>query len=43
MREATNILGDIINIHKAPESELLLPELNKIMLTGLTINDPTWN
>lgn len=43
MREATNILGDYINIHKVPESELLSPELNKIMLTGLTMNDLTWN
>lgn len=42
MREATNILGDIIHIHKVPESQILLPELNKLMLTGLTINYPIW-
>lgn len=43
MREATNILSDIIHIHKVPESKILLLELNKIMLTGLIINDPTWS
>lgn len=43
MKEASDILGDIINIQKVPERQRLLPELNKIKLTGITINYHTWN
>lgn len=43
MKEATNIFDDIINIQEVPERQRLLPELNKIKLTGITMNYHTWN
>lgn len=38
MQEATNILSDIIKIQEVLEGQKLLPELNKINLTGITVN-----